>query len=954
MSAQKSSAAISTAVPLAAAMETPPEPTRRKRKSSTAFPSSNPTTSTKRLIKERNALNISDSYSIHNSGPYTRASRHSPVTKFPLTPEEIVAPHVTSAMAIDEVEEVEPLVCEEEIVDSDFDMVRLRGNDVHVVPVHAGWFSWKEIHYIEKQTLTSFFDGKSEIRTPEMYLKIRNYIVSKFHRHPQNQLGLKDLDDIPISDSKAKQEVMEFLEHWGLINFHPLLPENADVSNSGTRVDDTSKASLIDKLYKFEKVQPRPLFTAKIIEASVPDVTPKVIPESSTVDELAGLVGPVGPVGPSVEYHCNSCSADCSRNRYHCQKQADFDLCTECYKNEKFDSNMAPSDFILMEPAEVPGASSGSWTDQETLLLLEALELFPDNWNEVAEHVATKTKSQCILHFVQMPIEDSFFEDDVDGSSNKETKLGEDKESNSNAKKDSSICDNKETSAGQGKETNLSDNNEKNASDDKETNVGDSKEINGSHSNNETDAGNKTKEIAVTQNIDTYNQNSSTTSKSSDCVAIDALKAAFGATGYVPEQEGLPSFAEAGNPVMALTAFLKELIEPNAAFNSFRSSLKAISEEPPNLQLAARHCFILEDPPSDMKDLPVLESLAIEHINGLAIEHNNGVASKVDQSPATDFNDKKADSIKAEKCLSMEIDKDPSEGHEMASAENDSHLSIQNENKISTKNGSSSSMDCGKSLHMITEENGNDLSAQTKYSGEAPAADESDELELKSKDTHDVIKETSNLESVNAMEHLDICNTEHKELVHDQEPEGNVFCSTTDNSVEAGDDKKDLTCNSMKDDKKDLPCSSTKDDKKGLPCNGMKDGDSIEEQNHDNINRLKRAACTALSAAVVKAKLLANQEEDQIRRLVSVMLEKQMHKIEKKLALFSDIESVIVKMREQTERARNKLMYERQQIIAARLGIPATRANLVPQTTDKSTMGPSAVASQKPSVMNRP
>ena len=71
---------------------------------------------------------------------------------------------------------------------------------------------------------------------------------------------------------------------------------------------------------------------------------------------------------------------------------------------------MVPAEFVLMENAEVPGSSGGNWTDQETLLLLEALELYGENWNEIAEHVATKTKEQCILYFVQMPIEDSFLD----------------------------------------------------------------------------------------------------------------------------------------------------------------------------------------------------------------------------------------------------------------------------------------------------------------------------------------------------------------------------------------------------------------------------------------------------------------------------------------------------------------------------------------------------------------
>lgn len=72
---------------------------------------------------------------------------------------------------------------------------------------------------------------------------------------------------------------------------------------------------------------------------------------------------------------------------------------------------MASTDFIKMDVTEASNANGGGWTDQETLLLLEALELYGDNWNEIAEHVATKSKSQCILHFLRLPVEDSFSED---------------------------------------------------------------------------------------------------------------------------------------------------------------------------------------------------------------------------------------------------------------------------------------------------------------------------------------------------------------------------------------------------------------------------------------------------------------------------------------------------------------------------------------------------------------
>lgn len=51
-------------------------------------------------------------------------------------------------------------------------------------------------------------------------------------------------------------------------------------------------------------------------------------------------------------------------------------------------------------------------------------------------------------------------------------------------------------------------------------------------------------------------------------------------------------------------------------------------------------------------------------------------------------------------------------------------------------------------------------------------------------------------------------------------------------------------------------------------------GSTGTAEHNDPITRLKRAAATAVSAAAAKAKLLADQEEDQIRRLAALVVEK--------------------------------------------------------------------------------
>ncbi|XP_048492465.1 SWI/SNF complex subunit SWI3D isoform X4 [Beta vulgaris subsp. vulgaris] len=497
------------------------------------------------------------------------------------------------------------------VIEAEFDEIRTRDLSVHVVPVAAGWFSWKNIHLIEKHMLQSFFNGKKENRTPDTYKEIRNWILKKFHANPSTNIELKDLSELSIGDLDARQEIMEFLDHWGLINYHPFLqndPANVDADpNTDTADKAEKKNSLIEKLYQFESEQsslqlvPR----ANMSAATVPS---GLFPES-IAEEL------VKQEGPAVEYHCNSCSADCSRKRYHCQKQADFDLCTDCYNNGKFGSGMCSSDFILMEPAEASGATGGKWTDQETLLLLEALELYKENWNEIAEHVATKTKAQCILHFLQMPIEDSFL--DYDYTKDSALESGEPTSTNNISPV---LKDDLEPSEGGTVKDNSGPADNGSGKDNSEPLANRSNKDNAEPLERETDS-------SAAQPVSTQTETSNLEDTpdgevpqgAGDDVVIKALKEAFHVAGWPLTPEDTLSFAEAGNSVMALAAFLTQLVEPDLATASACSSLKTISRSSPGSRLAIMHCFILEDPPDDEKE-HVSESMAAENIDQNASE----------------------------------------------------------------------------------------------------------------------------------------------------------------------------------------------------------------------------------------------------------------------------------------------------------------------------------------------
>lgn len=74
-----------------------------------------------------------------------------------------------------------------------------------------------------------------------------------------------------------------------------------------------------------------------------------------------------------------------------------------------------------------------------------------------------------------------------------------------------------------------------------------------------------------------------------------------------------------------------------------------------------------------------------------------------------------------------------------------------------------------------------------------------------------------------------------------------------------------------------LPCGISYLAEPNSAENVPADGEMVSRvtaEHNDSLTRLKRAAATAVSAAAAKAKLLAEQEEDQIRRLAALVVEK--------------------------------------------------------------------------------
>lgn len=111
----------------------------------------------------------------------------------------------------------------------------------------------------------------------------------------------------------------------------------------------------------------------------------------------------------STPYNCFVCGVDCSSLRFHCTKTGqNVDLCVNCYHEARFPANLHSGDFIKLDNSTGIKKEKSDWTDQEILLLLEGMEMYDEDWDQIASHVGTRSREQCVLKFLQLPIEEPY------------------------------------------------------------------------------------------------------------------------------------------------------------------------------------------------------------------------------------------------------------------------------------------------------------------------------------------------------------------------------------------------------------------------------------------------------------------------------------------------------------------------------------------------------------------
>uniref|UniRef100_A0AAY4CZ50 SWI/SNF related, matrix associated, actin dependent regulator of chromatin, subfamily c, member 2 n=1 Tax=Denticeps clupeoides TaxID=299321 RepID=A0AAY4CZ50_9TELE len=243
----------------------------------------------------------------------------------------------------------------------------VKGSDLHednvteqthhiIIPSYAAWFDYNSVHAIERRALPEFFNGKNKSKTPEIYLAYRNFMIDTYRLNPQEYLTSTACRRNLAGDVCAIMRVHAFLEQWGLINY---------------QVDSESRPT---------PMGPPPTSHFHVLADTPSSLTP-LQPKTQPPSTQQMLSFPEKMKDKPVDLH-------------------NFGLRTDIYSKK--------SGPVKNKNA---GSSTREWTEQETLLLLEGLEMHKDDWNKVSEHVGSRTQDECILHFLRLPIEDPYLEE---------------------------------------------------------------------------------------------------------------------------------------------------------------------------------------------------------------------------------------------------------------------------------------------------------------------------------------------------------------------------------------------------------------------------------------------------------------------------------------------------------------------------------------------------------------
>ncbi|GFP58192.1 hypothetical protein ACSS6W_005379 [Trichoderma asperelloides] len=312
-----------------------------------------------------------------------------------------------------------------------------------VLPSYSTWFDMNSIHEIERKAMAEFFNNRNRSKTPAVYKDYRDFMINTYRLNPVEYLTMTACRRNLAGDVCAIMRVHAFLEQWGLINYQV----DADQRPSHVGPPFTGHFKIIcDTPRGLQPWQPAadPVVlegkknrdTEDKANSSVPNKGDLNLGIGRNIYEASAKGTPItksesqkngddisteeSAKAPVAKVNCHQCGNDCTRIYYHSSQsdsraKAKFDLCPNCFTEGRLPASHTSSMYSKVENPTYTSIldRDAPWTDAEILRLLEGLERFDDDWGEIADHVGTRTREECVLQFLQLDIEEKYLDSEA-------------------------------------------------------------------------------------------------------------------------------------------------------------------------------------------------------------------------------------------------------------------------------------------------------------------------------------------------------------------------------------------------------------------------------------------------------------------------------------------------------------------------------------------------------------
>lgn len=323
-----------------------------------------------------------------------------------------------------------------------------------VIPSFSRWFDMNKIHSIEEKLFPDILLETNAVKlgykTRESYKNMRDFMINCYRLNPREYLTITAIRRNLCGDVTTIIRIHQFLEKWGLINYQidprtkpslvgpqytghfqitldtptgliPYIPENDKKDKKDSKLKSTvSKSDKIGETSSNNKIVDNNTTSGSSFNLEIRK-------NIYSIDSKQSFLTP-----NVIQYFCNICGKDATDSRYHNLKIKSYVhnstsainnanvICQLCYDQGLFPSSFQNTDYIKLSK----NLNQDVWSEQEILLLLEGIEMFAtydqsningnlnsnsnSQWDRIADHVGSKSREQCIIKFIQLPIEDNY------------------------------------------------------------------------------------------------------------------------------------------------------------------------------------------------------------------------------------------------------------------------------------------------------------------------------------------------------------------------------------------------------------------------------------------------------------------------------------------------------------------------------------------------------------------